>query len=133
LSKEISRFALTRGLKESPPGPNSTAAAGEPGGANWEDPRLERAMMEMERDLSHLDEHNPRHLAHLMRRMKDLMPADAVPKEMEVVLKRLESGEDPEKIEADMGDILEDFVGGPGSRGGGGNGGYVKDPGLYDY
>lgn len=131
LKKEISRFALTQGLRE--PGPVS----GEPGDGsaepNWEDPRLERAMMEMERDMAHLDENNPKHLAHMMRKMKELMPAAAVPKEMDVVLKRLEAGEDPEKIEADMGDILEDFMGGPDAPGGGGGGAYTKDPGLYDY
>jgi putative FmdB family regulatory protein len=129
LKKEISRFAMTRGLKESPP----AAADGEAGGPpmpDLDDPRVERAMMEMERDMAHLDENNPRHMAHMMRKMKDLMPAGTVPKELDVAIKRLEAGEDPEKIEADMGDLLGDFMGGTeGGRGGG----YTKDEGLYDY
>jgi hypothetical protein len=56
-----------------------------------------------------------------------------MPKEMETAIKRLEAGEDPEKIEADMGDVLGDFMGGEGGPGGPGGGAYTKDAGLYDY
>jgi hypothetical protein len=51
---------------------------------------------------------------------------------MDVAIKRLEAGEDPEKIEADMGDMLGGLMGGP-EGGGAGGGGYSQDPGLYDY
>ena len=54
-----------------------------------------------------------------------------MPKEMDIAIKRLEAGEDPEKIEADMGDVLGDLMGG--GEGGAGVGGYTKDSGLYDY
>jgi putative FmdB family regulatory protein len=128
LKKEMSGFALTRGLKE------PTAGAGgegtEPPMPNLDDPRLERAMLEMERDMAHLDENNPKHMAHMMKKMKDLMPPGSMPKEIDVAIKRLEAGEDPEQIEADMGDVLGDFMGGPG---GAGEGSYTKDAGLYDY
>src|SRR5208337_2311182 len=65
------------------------------------------------------------HMAHMMKKMKDLMPAGTVPKELDVAIKRLEAGEDPEKIEADMGDVLGDFMGGEegGGPGGAGRGG----------
>ena len=101
---------------------------------DFDDPRVEGAMMELERDMEHMDENNPRHMAHMMRKMKDLMPPGAVPKELDVAIKRLEAGEDPEKIEQDMGDVLGDFMGGPDEEGGrGGGGGYTHDSGLYDY
>jgi hypothetical protein len=99
---------------------------------NMDDPRIMRAMGEMERDMAHLDENNPKHMAHMMRKMKDLMPPGTMPKEMDVAIKRLEAGEDPEKIEADMGDMLGGLMGGP-EGGGAGGGGYSQDPGLYDY
>jgi putative FmdB family regulatory protein len=129
LPKQVSRFAMTRGLKE----PAATAETPESGPPlpDLDDPRMERAMMEMERDMEHLDENNPRHMAHMMRKMKDLMPPGTMPKELDVAIKRLEAGEDPEKIEADMGDVLGDFMGGP--EGGGGGGDYTRDSGLYDY
>jgi hypothetical protein len=69
----------------------------------------------------------------MMKKMKDIMPAGTVPKELDVAIKRLESGEDPEKIEEDMGDLLGDFMGGPEGGPGGGGGAYTKDSGLYDY
>jgi hypothetical protein len=69
----------------------------------------------------------------MMKKMKDLMPAGSVPKEFDVAIKRLEAGEDPEKIEQDMGDVLGGLMGGeeggPGSPGGGA---YSHDSGLYD-
>jgi hypothetical protein len=65
--------------------------------------------------------------------MKDIMPPGSMPKEMETAIKRLEAGEDPEKIEADMGDVLGDFMGGGEGEGEGGpGGGYTHDSGLYD-
>ena len=128
LSKQISRFAMSRKASE------PAATTGDEGGPpmpDLDDPRMERAMMEMERDMEHLDENNPKHMAHMMRKMKDLMPAGTMPKELDVAIKRLEAGEDPEKIEADMGDVLGDLMGGP--EGGSGGGSYTKDSGLYDY
>ena len=129
LKKEVSRFATTRGLKET--AAKTDAEEGGPSMPDMDDPRMERAMMEMERDMEHLDEHNPKHMAHMMRKMKDLMPPGSMPKDMDVAIKRLEAGEDPEKIEADMGDVLGDLMSGP--EGGTGGGGYTKDSGLYDY
>jgi hypothetical protein len=95
---------------------------------DFDDARVERVMSELERDMDHLDENNPKHMAHLMRKMKDVMPPGTTPKELDVAIKRLEAGEDPEKIEADMGDVLGDFFGGPEGEGGpGGGGGYSRD------
>ena len=111
LSRQMSRFAALKGLAD--------------------EPRVERAMAEMERDMAHLDEHNPRHMAHMLKKMKDIMPAGSLPKEMDVAIRRLEAGEDPDKVEEDMGDILGDLMGGEGGPGGGG--GYTQDGGLYDY
>jgi putative FmdB family regulatory protein len=135
--KQMSRFASPKGVKE----PAQPAAEGEGGPPmpDMDDPRMMRAMSELERDMEHLDENNPKHMAHMMRKMKDVLPAGTMPKELDVAIKRLEAGEDPEKIEADMGDVLGDFFGGPegdeeGMGGyGGGGGGYSHDSGLYDY
>lgn len=134
MEKQVSRFASLRGLKE--PAKSGPAAGEDEGGPpmpDMDDPRVERAMQEMERDMEHLDENNPRHMAHMMKKMKDLLPPGAMPKEMDIAIKRLEKGEDPEKIEEDMGDVLGDFMGGEDDEGGGGGGGYTRDSGLYDY
>jgi putative FmdB family regulatory protein len=130
MEKQMSSFAMPRGAKESAGADES--GSGDEGMPNMDDPRIMRAMNEMERDMAHMDENNPKHMARMMRKMKDLMPPGTMPKEMETAIKRLEAGEDPEKIEADMGDVLGDLMGGEeGGAGGGGN--YSHDAGLYDY
>jgi putative FmdB family regulatory protein len=125
--KQMSRFALSRGLKE--PAAGTEAGEGEGPMPDLDDPRVARAMGELERDMEHMDENNPKHMAQMMRKMKDIMPAGSMPKELDVAIKRLEAGEDPEKIEEDMGDIFGDVMG----EGKGGGAGYSHDSGLYDY
>ena len=136
MEKQLSGFAMLRGVKE----PSATSGGSEEGGPpepDLDDPRMMRAMSELERDMEHMDENNPKHMAHMMRKMKDLMPPGTMPKEMDIAIKRLEAGEDPEKIEEDMGDVLGDFMGpededeGAGFASGGR--GYSRDSGLYDY
>lgn len=129
MRKQMSRFAMSKGLKE--PAAKAEGDDGPPM-PDMDDPRIESAMREMERDMEHLDENNPKHMAHMMRKMKDIMPPGTMPKELDIAIKRLEAGEDPEKIEADMGDVLGDLMGGEGGPGGAG-GAYSHDSGLYDY
>jgi putative FmdB family regulatory protein len=131
MTKQVSRFAMSKGLKEpAAKGPEDEGGQAMP---DMDDPRVERAMMEMERDMEHMDENNPKHMAHMMRKMKDLMPPGSMPKEIDVAIKRLEAGEDPEKIEEDMGDVLGDLMGDEEGGPGGMGGGYSRDAGLYDY
>ena len=75
-------------------------------------------------DLDSLDENDPKQGAQLMRR---LFSATGMPIQggMAEALKRMEAGEDPEKIEEEMGDVLEqDPFGGLL----GGEGGPRRDP-----
>jgi len=133
LSKQMSRFAMSKGLAE--PAAKTEGAEGEPPMPDFDDPKIARAMGELERDMDSLDENIPKHMAHMMKKMKEVMPPGTMPKEMDEAIKRLEKGEDPEKIEEDMGDLLgmggEEDETGMGGYGGGG--GYSKDSGLYDY
>ena len=134
LIKQMSRFAALSASAKT----NDDALSGEGDAGEFDDPRMMRAMSELERDMEHLDENNPRHMAHMIKKMKDLMPPGTVPAELDTAIKRLEAGEDPEKIEEDMGPILEQAFGtGSGEEdvdGGGGFGrGYTRDSGLYDY
>lgn len=130
LVKEMSTFSTPRGAKE----PGATGGDDSEGMPDLDDPRVMRAMAEMERDMAHLDENNPKHMAHMMRKMKDILPENAMPKEIDMAIRRLEAGEDPEKIEEDMGDVLDGFLGGEDEAdAGGGLGGYARDSGLYDY
>lgn len=129
MRKQMSRFAMTRRMKDEGQG----GEGGEEGMPDFDDPKIVRAMNELERDMQHMDENNPRHMAHMMRKMKEMLPAGTMPKEIDIAIKRLEAGEDPEKIEEDMGDVLGEFMGDPEGGMSGGGGPYRHDPGLYDY
>lgn len=114
--------------------PGGPGGPGEPGAGDGEplDPakeaRLEAAMGELERDFEGLDENDPRQMGRAMRRMSELTgePLDG---EMEEVVRKLEEGVDPDKLEDQMGDAFGDEDG----PGGGGRGSPSRDPGLYDY
>ncbi|HKQ40765.1 MAG TPA: zinc ribbon domain-containing protein [Verrucomicrobiae bacterium] len=136
LARQMSHFAALSGSAKSA---EAGASEGADSPEEFDDPRTLRAMSELERDMEHLDENNPRHMAHMIRRMKDLMPPGTMPAELDTAIKRLEAGEDPEKIEEDMGPILEQAFGTAGGEdeddeGSGGFGrGYTRDSTLYDY
>ena len=100
MEKMISGFAITGRAKE------KTAEA--PGG-DFDDAKMEAAMGEMEREFGHVaesDNPDPRALAKMMRRMGELSGAK-MPAQMDEVIARLEKGEDPEKLEADYGDVFD--------------------------
>lgn len=125
----MSRFAMPKGVPE----PSASAGDKGPELSAADEAKMEGAMAEIEKDLDYMDEHNPKHLAHLMNKMKDAMPAGVIPKEFDQAIKRLEKGEDIEKVEEEMGPMF-DMDGEDDSGGyGGGMGGYSHDSGLYDY
>jgi putative FmdB family regulatory protein len=101
LSRRVSSFAISKGRKE---------PAGGDGGpdlpADFDESRLEQAMESLAGEAEGLNEDDPRQAAQLMRK---LFSATGLPTGggMEEALRRMESGEDPEKVEAEMGDMLD--------------------------
>ena len=71
-----------------------------------DDAKMERAMSLLASEAEQMDENDPRQAANLMRKLTDMTGMPLGPG-MEEALKRMEAGEDPEKIEAEMGDLLE--------------------------
>ncbi len=69
--------------------------------------KMEKAMSILEKEIEHVDENDPRQAAHLMRKLTDMTGLKLGPG-LEEALHRMEAGEDPEKIEAEIGDVLED-------------------------
>ncbi len=65
------------------------------------------------------DENDPRSLGRMMRKMGQEMGED-LGDEFREVVDRLEAGEDPEAIEAELPDMGMGGMGGPGGPGGGG-------------
>jgi putative FmdB family regulatory protein len=126
LRKQVSRFAVGGGTRKAETG-KAEASGGADAAAPPDDPRLEQEMERLMSDADGIDENDPRQLGCLMRRMGNLTGERFDPG-MESAIRRLEAGEDPEKIEADMGEVL----GAAGDEGGGPNGGAPsRDGGLY--
>ena len=143
MERVLSRFAVMRSAKSSekkaPVGEEGGQEAfGEQEGAEPDDPfakmtpsqrtRAEREMFRLMDQAESLDERDPRQLGAFLRRMTEIVGDDGGP-EMREAIRRLEAGEDPEKIEEEYGDLL-----GLGGEGGPGAGGadYSHDDGLYD-
>ena len=80
------------------------------GGDELDDPRLEREMMKLAADLEGMDENDPRQMAAAVRKMTELAGEPVTPA-MEEMIRRLEAGEDPERIEEDLGDAIESEMG----------------------
>jgi hypothetical protein len=99
MERRVSSFAVTRGQKE---GEGAD-------GPDLDDPKMEAAMAQLEREMGGIEEENPdpRQLGHLMRRMSDLT-GEKLPGPMREMVERLERGEDPEKLEEQFGDYLGD-------------------------
>lgn len=134
LERQVSAFAVTGRAK----GGDPDGAGG--GGDDFpvDDARMEQAMESLAGEAESLDENDPRQAARLMRKFSQMTGMD-FNENIESALKRMESGEDPDKIEEKMGDLGEDenpFVmpgGKPRGKGARRAGAPLRrDPKLYD-
>jgi putative FmdB family regulatory protein len=69
--------------------------------------KLERAMAMLEKETRGIDENDPTQTADLMRKLTDAAGI-SLGEGMEEALSRMEKGEDPDKIEEELGDLLGD-------------------------
>jgi hypothetical protein len=97
LKRVVSQFAFT-GLAREPQAPADAPAEG----AGPDEARMEAAMAEMERDFGSVDESDPRAMAQMMRRMSEIT-GEKIDGEMEEVVRKLEEGVDPDKLEEQLG------------------------------
>ena len=75
--------------------------------AAMDEARMERAFEGLLREAEHLREDDPQQMAVLMRKFSD-RTGISLGDRMEEALSRLEAGEDPEMIEQEFGDIMDD-------------------------
>lgn len=137
MERRMSRFAIIGKAKEEPDGDLF---------AGMDETKMESFMAEMERDMGGLDDNNPdpRQLGRMMRKMTDLL-GDRTPESLNEVVRRLEAGEDPEKLEEQFGPM--DGPDGDGGEGGAADALWqtmkkriksiqsqpVRDPKLYEF
>ena len=97
LERQMSSFAVIRGLKEDQ----------DDGLPDIDESKLEKAMTALASEAENINEDDPRQAAQLMRKLTGMTGLE-LGSGMEEALRRMEAGEDPEQIEAEMGDLLED-------------------------
>lgn len=118
MRRAVSRFAALRGSArssaseseaetDSSPPADTGLDENETGEGNRPEPDLD----EMESLLEGVDENDPRSMGRAMRRLAE-QTGEPLDEEMEEVVRRLEEGEDPEKIEEKMGGAGETEAGG---------------------
>lgn len=96
LQRRLSAFAVTGRARE----------PGESDDLPFDESKMEQAMSMLAGEADKINEDDPRQAANLMRKLSD-MTGMKLGHGMEEALSRMERGEDPEKIEAEMGDLLE--------------------------
>ncbi|MCK5404546.1 MAG: zinc ribbon domain-containing protein, partial [Desulfobulbaceae bacterium] len=68
--------------------------------------QMERVLGELAHDAENMNEDDPKQMAQVMRKFSEKTGLN-LGNGMEEALARMEAGEDPEKIEQEMGDVLE--------------------------
>jgi len=133
LRRVVSQFAFTCLAREPAAADDSPAGAGDPN-----DPRMEAAMAQMEREFESVDENDPRMMGRMMRRMAE-MSGEKIDGEMEEVVRKLEEGVDPDALEDRLGggapgegEDGDGMDGDPYGRGGGPRGPGGPPPGEAD-
>lgn len=96
LERQVSRFAVSK---------NRPDNAGD-GMPDIDEARMEKAMQAMSGEMEGMDENDPRQMARLMRKLSEATGMN-LGDGIEEAISRLEKGEDPEKIEAEMGDLFD--------------------------
>lgn len=96
LERRMSLFAISKGRKESDDGPLGAL----------DEQKLQQVMASMTSELEGADEDDPKHAARVMRKLFDAAGLP-VGRHMEEAMHRMEAGEDPDKIEEELGDVLQ--------------------------
>jgi putative FmdB family regulatory protein len=97
LERRPSRFAVSHGI---------TDRSGEDDLSEVDESRMERAMQTMAAESGSVDESDPRAMARLMERFYEASGME-IGDGMREAVRRMEAGEDPDRIEEEMGDLLE--------------------------
>jgi putative FmdB family regulatory protein len=99
LQRQMSRFAISRGRSDAAEADGSLPP-------DMNDEKMEQAMMQLAGESEGLNEDDPQAMARMMRKLMDttgMRMGDG----MEEAIRRMEAGEDPDKVEEDMGGILD--------------------------
>ena len=98
LERQLSLFAISSGRTDSD---------GDEPLPDLDDAAMERAMTALASEADGIDEDDPKQVARMMRKLFDATGMK-LGGGMEEAVRRMEAGEDPDKIEQEMGDLLDE-------------------------
>jgi hypothetical protein len=110
MERMISSFSFTGRAREEQPA----------GSLHEEDnPRFQASISEMEKEFSTMSDENPdpRQVARMMRKMA-VMTGEKMPEQMQEMIKRMEEGENLEKLDEEFGQMTDDYGAHPNDTGG---------------
>ncbi len=97
LTRQVSMFAFTGKAKE----------GSDIDDIPFDERKMEQAMQMLTKEADKVNEDDPRQAADLMRKLSD-MTGLKLGQGMDEALRRMEKGDDPDQIEAEMGDIINE-------------------------
>jgi putative FmdB family regulatory protein len=97
IERRVSLFSVSKGLEE----------RDEDGMPDIDEARLERAMESLAGEVENINEEDPRQVAGIMRKLYEATGLELGPG-MDEAIRRMEAGEDPDQIEQELGDLLEE-------------------------
>ncbi len=97
LERQVSTFAVSSGRKDEPVDDMP----------ELDGDRMETVMEALAGEMEGVDENDPRQMARFLRRFTEVSGMD-LGSEVEEAIRRLEAGEDPEKIEEEIGGLLDE-------------------------
>ena len=97
LERKLSRFAISSGGRagDDPAGP-----------AEFDDSQMAAAMESLAHEMQGADPSDPRQMAGMMRKLYETSGL-SLGEGVEEAIRRLEAGEDPDRIEQEMGEVLD--------------------------
>ncbi|MCA9129277.1 MAG: zinc ribbon domain-containing protein [Planctomycetales bacterium] len=99
LQRQMSRFAISRGRGDSGETDNDSPP-------DFDEDKMEQAMLQMAGEMENVSEEDPRAMAQMMRKLMHTTGMN-LGEGMEEAIRRMEAGEDPDKVEEELGDVLD--------------------------
>ena len=99
LSRKMSTFAVARKA--------DISGSNDMDNVPFDESRMEHAMNLLAREAENIREDDPRQAAQLMRKLTDMTGIE-LGDGMQEALRRMEDGEDPDQIEAELGDVMSE-------------------------
>ena len=97
MERRMSIFSVSKGLQEEDDNPLD----------HIDESKMEQAMTALAGEMEGIDENDPKQAARVMRKLYETTGLN-IGSGMEEAIRRMEAGEDPDKIEQEMGDLLEE-------------------------